>query len=238
VYLAHKSERLARDRTLFAAAAAHELRTPLAGLKIHADMLAEGLGDPGKRKVYAERVAGEAERLGRVVTNILGFTRLERSTLKVDRRPGDLAEWVREIVEAQRPPLQAAGVRLETDIPSGDWRTYFDRDAVAQIMQNLLDNAEKYSRDSPDRFVRITMSRGIRGEFRITVADNGPGIAKKERKSLFRPFARATNAGGSPAGLGLGLALVRALAREHEGDVVYEGGPPGGAIFTVTISES
>ena len=91
VGLVWQTERLARQRSQFAASAAHELRTPLAGVRLYCDMLAEGLGDPGRAREYARRVADEAERLGRVVANVLGFSRLERGTLQVRPEPGDLA---------------------------------------------------------------------------------------------------------------------------------------------------
>ena len=78
ILLVHRTERLARERAQFSAAAAHELRTPLAGLQLYGEMLAEGAGDPSRGREYARRVAEEAQRLGRVVGNMLGFSRLER----------------------------------------------------------------------------------------------------------------------------------------------------------------
>ena len=103
VWLVWQTEQLARQRSQFAASAAHELRTPLAGLRIFSEMLAEGLGDPSKAKEYARRVADEAERLGRVVANVLGFTRLERGTLQVRPERGDLGAVVSECVTRQQP---------------------------------------------------------------------------------------------------------------------------------------
>ncbi|HUS68399.1 MAG TPA: histidine kinase dimerization/phospho-acceptor domain-containing protein, partial [Kofleriaceae bacterium] len=96
VLLVARAERLARQRSGFAAAAAHELRTPLAGLALYGDMLADGLGDPAKRADYARRVSDEASRLGRVVANVLGFTQLERRSLAVAPRAGDAARLVRD----------------------------------------------------------------------------------------------------------------------------------------------
>jgi len=155
VGLVWQSERLARQRSRFAASAAHELRTPLAGLRMYGEMLAEGLGDPAKSKDYARRVADEAERLGRVVSNVLGFSRLERGALAVRPEPGDLGAAVREAVERQRPALESLGAAVDLAVADGLPAARFDRDAVAQILQNLLDNAEKYARGATDRLIRI-----------------------------------------------------------------------------------
>jgi len=233
VGLVWQTERLARQRSQFAASAAHELRTPLAGLRLYCDMLAEGLGDPSRAGDYARRVADEAERLGRVVANVLGFTRLERGTLKVSLEPGDLAAAVRECVERQRPALEALGAKVEFDVAGTTPELRFDRDAIAQILQNLLDNAEKHTRNAADRAIRVALTPSGNG-IELSVSDHGPGVARKDRRHLFRPFARGNHA-DAPAGLGLGLTLVRALVRAHGGEIRYADGDGGGAKFVVTF---
>jgi signal transduction histidine kinase len=246
-----QAERLARQRSRFAASAAHELRTPLAGLRMYGEMLAEGLGDPARSKEYARRLASEAERLGRVVANVLGFSRLERGILSIRPEPGDLGASVRECVERQRPALEAAGARVDLDVPDALPPVRFDRDALAQILQNLLDNAEKYARGASDRTIRVTLAtasratgdakagtgtpeQGMGNAITLVVSDRGPGIPPDIRRKLFRPFERGVDA-DAPAGLGLGLTLARTLARAQGGDVAYADAPGGGAAFTVTL---
>jgi signal transduction histidine kinase len=233
VGLVWQTERLARQRSQFAASAAHELRTPLAGLRLYCDMLAEGLGDPSRAGDYARRVAEEAERLGRVVANVLGFTRLERGTLKVSLEPGDLAAAVRECVERQRAALEALGAKIEFDVAGTIPELRFDRDALAQILQNLLDNAEKHTRNAADRTIRVGLAASG-NSIELSVSDRGPGIPRKVRRQLFRPFARGNHA-DAPAGLGLGLTLVRALVRAHGGEIRYADSNGGGARFVVTL---
>ncbi len=230
IALVHQTERLANQRAQFAASAAHELRTPLAGLRLYGEMLAEGMGDPARARQYAHRLAGEAERLGRVVSNVLSFTRLERSMLSVDTHQGDLGARVREVMERLQPTLEGAGIDLElaiNEVPP----VLFDRDAVGHIVQNLVDNAEKYTRDVEARKVRVEVSSDDQS-VSVSVADNGPGVARSLRRRLFRPFARGENT-GSAEGLGLGLVLVRALAQAQGASVRYQDAPGGGARFDV-----
>ncbi|MCC6999822.1 MAG: HAMP domain-containing histidine kinase [Deltaproteobacteria bacterium] len=230
VALVSRSEHHARQRSLFAASAAHELRTPLAGLAMYGEMLADGLGDPTKSRDYARRIADEAARLGRVVGNVLGFTQLERGALAVRPRVADLAECVEAAVERARPALSAAGASVKLTMPEDAADARFDPDAVAQIVHNLLDNAEKYSRDSADRSIEVSVEVGPEGGS-VTVVDHGPGLPPRARR-LFRPFSRAVSSNG-PAGLGLGLALSRALARAQGGDLTLGAGP--GARFVLSL---
>ena len=234
VWIVWQTERLARQRSQFAASAAHELRTPLAGLRLYSDMLADGLGDPGKTHAYAQRVADESERLGRIVTNVLGFTRLERGTLKVQAGTGDLIGFVRECVTRQQPALEAAGVRLDVVMASDLPAVKFDPDAIAQILQNLLDNAEKHTRHASNRTITVALATGTDGTVELSVLDHGPGVPEQIRRHLFEAFQRG-NQPDAPAGIGLGLVLVKALAEAQGATVAYTDNAGGGARFTVTL---
>lgn len=231
VGLVFQSERLAQQRIQFAAHAAHELRTPLAGLRIYGEMLAEGLGNPERGREYARRVAAEAERLGRVVTNVLSFTRLERGNLGIHPEPGDLRSAVIEAFQRQRPALEESGAQLDLQLANDTPLVSFDRDAIGHILQNLLDNAEKYTRGVADR--RIVVGLAERGKKVVLwVADNGAGVPKRQRRRLFEPFARGEKA-DQPEGLGLGLVLVKMLVQAQGADIEYRDAPEGGAMFRV-----
>jgi signal transduction histidine kinase len=239
VGLVWQMEKLARERSQFAASAAHELRTPLAGLRIYSEMLAEGLGDPARAKEYARRLASEAERLGRVVANVLGFTRIERGTLEVRPVMGDLASAVHESVARQQPAIEAAGASVTVQTAEGLPAVRFDRDAVGEIVQNLLDNAEKHTRSAKDRTIHVTLDqeRALNGgstKLVLSVTDHGPGLPSEVRRNLFRPFTRGKN-NDAPAGLGLGLVLVQALSRAQGGQVTYRDASGGGAVFSISF---
>jgi two-component system OmpR family sensor kinase len=109
----------------------------------------------------------------------------------------------------------------------------FDSDAVFHFLLNLLVNAEKFTRTTPERAVRVALKPGRRG-VDLTVSDNGPGIPPEERLKLFEPFSRGSNP-NLPAGIGLGLAMVKTLAEAQGAQVVYEDTASRGAAFRITF---
>jgi len=233
VGLVWQSERLARQRARFAAAAAHELRTPLAGLRMYGEMLADESGDPARGRSYARRIAGEAERLGRVVSNLLAFAKLEQGALRLATTAGDLPAAVRDSLEQLRPVVEEGGARIEMSIAAPLPPVRFDRDALHQILQNLVDNAARYSQAARDRTIHVVLDRGPRGPS-LSVIDHGPGVDPALRDRLFDAFVRHAAPNVSD-GLGLGLALVRALARAQDASVAYADERGGGSRFTVTF---
>jgi len=231
VVLVRRAESLALERSRFAATAAHELRTPLAGLRLYGDLLADGHGDPEKVRDYARRMGEEAARLGRVVSNVLAFSQLERDHLRIEAQAGPLSDALREVANRVQPTLDRSGATLDVDVPS-ELRASFDRDALARIIGNLIDNAEKYARDAADRTIRLSArARGAIVE--VAVEDRGHGVA--DATTLFKPFSRGTSGNDNPAGLGLGLALSLAQARAMGGDLLYEPRNGGGARFVLRL---
>jgi signal transduction histidine kinase len=229
VALILSTERQARQRAQFAASAAHELRTPLAGLRLYGEMLRDGVEDPERSRRYAGRIAEESERLSRVVTNVLGFTRLERGTLHVSTETLDPASALEDLVRRIRPAVESNGASIELETPEGAGSIDADREAFGQIVQNLVDNAEKYTRDAPDRRIHVRLGQG-EGATQIEVRDHGPGIDADLAGRVFEPFTRG-NAPDQPAGLGLGLALARELAAAQGATLEYHPAEGGGASF-------
>jgi signal transduction histidine kinase len=226
-----RAETLATDRTRFAATAAHELRTPLASLRIYSDLIAEE-EDAGTRERYARELAAQTERLGRVVANVLEVTRIERGSFALHPRLGEIGPAVEECIDRLRPQLQAAScpihLRVAPDLPS----ISFDADAIHHVVDNLVDNAEKYSRDVPDRSISVDVEPDRDG-VAITVTDSGPGLAEVLVQEP-KPFKRATSA-SAPAGLGLGLFLVNRIVRGHGGAIGSTPREGGGASVRVFL---
>ena len=235
VHSVAKSEQLARERSQFAAAAAHELRTPLASLQLYGDMLAEGLGDQNAKEKYARKISDEAQRLGRVVSNVLGFSQMERKGLSLRVQKGNVSNSVTQVVERMRHALEKAGMSIETMI-APDVEADYDEDALSRILQNLLDNSEKYSRGREERRLRVSVSPG-QSCVEVEVSDSGPGLGRQNQNDLFEVFTR--NAGkDDPAGLGLGLALARALAEQQGGSLQSQKSPLGGASFVLRLTSA
>jgi signal transduction histidine kinase len=200
---------------------------------MYGEMLADDSGDPERKRSYARRVAGEAERLGRVVSNLLGFARLEHGELTLHPAAGDLAAAVRDSLGRLGPALEAGGATIEASIPAARLAARFDPDALHQILQNLLDNAASHGRAQDGRAIRVVLDRGSGGPA-LSVIDRGPGVAPALGDRLFTAFARHA-APGASGGLGLGLHLVRALARAQDASVAYAAETGGGSRFTVTF---
>jgi signal transduction histidine kinase len=163
------------------------------------------------------------------VSNVLGFSQLERGNLSVKPEVGPLGDTLRDLADRAQPALDRAGAVLELDA-SADLRACFDRDALARILGNLLDNAEKYSRGAADRSITLA-ARDLGDRVELVITDRGPGI--RDVSELFRPFARGV-ADDAPAGLGLGLTLSRSLARAMGGDLRYRPSEVG-AVFVLEL---
>jgi signal transduction histidine kinase len=231
IWTLSRVEKLARDRARFAATAAHELRTPLASLRLYSDLIAEE-DDDAKRVVYARELASQTERLGRVVANVLEVTRLERGTFSLKPQVGAIGSVVEECIARLRPQLEAANCPVALRVASLLPDVAFDADAMHHVVDNLLDNAEKFSRDVPNRSIDVDVEHEENG-VAITVSDRGPGVPE----SLFRepkPFRRAAHA-NAPAGLGLGLYLVDRIVRGHGGVIHAEERSGGGARVRVFL---
>ena len=230
--------RLARRRTEFASAVIHELRTPLTTFRVYTDLLAEGMVEEQERPGYFATLRSEADRLGHLVENVLGFARLER------RRPPaapPIALGPALRAAAERLARRAAEAGLELDVkvaPAADAaEVAIDPVALERIVDNLCDNSCRYGRGGAA--APLELSAALRGRHAVVRwRDHGPGVARAERRRLFRPFQRS-GAAGDPtapaAGVGLGLALSRQLARRSGGDLRFTEPPGGGAAFELWL---
>jgi signal transduction histidine kinase len=237
VILIRRSERLAAERSRFAAAAAHELRTPLAGIRLHGEMLGMSLGNPSRVTEYADRIIDEAERLTRLVANVFNYTQVDQKRLRLALRRDDLGATVRRALALVEPIIDRAGARLVVIIDDDLPPALLDADAVHQMVRNLVDNAEKYSRRAVDRHIEVRVMAEPPGDgeparVAFSVRDHGPGVPTAEHERIFQPFSRPESDSGA-GGLGLGLAVVRTLAVAHGGDVRLISPAEGGATFTV-----
>lgn len=229
--------RLARQKTDFVSNVSHELKTPLTSIRMFSELLAQQrVTDPEKRQSYLHIITAESSRLTRLINNVLDFSRLERGEKKYEMRALDLVALVRENVETYRPHLEAAGFVLKCDLPQAAIEVNADRDALAQIVVNLLSNAEKYSGARKEIEVRVARTNGPSPGGEVQVLDRGLGVPSGCEERIFEQFYRAHDSLSSGIqGSGLGLTLARQIARAHGGEVRYEPRQDGGSCFTLRL---
>ena len=217
--------RLARQKTDFVSNVSHELKTPLTSIRIFSELLAKN-PDPDRQKRYSEIIVNESSRLTRLINNVLDFARMDRGETKYEREVFDLNALVRETLTNFRPNFASDGV------DSSPLPVHGNRDAVAQVLLNLLSNAEKYG----DGRIDVTTRRSENGLATVQVSDRGPGVPHGSEEKIFEQFYRAHNSLSSGIqGAGLGLTLARRIARANGGDVIYEPHPGGGSQFSIKL---
>ncbi|MEP6990999.1 MAG: HAMP domain-containing sensor histidine kinase [bacterium] len=203
---------LARLRSDFVASISHELRTPLAQMRLYLETLRLGRFTTEDQRTWSlDNVERETTRLSHLVERVLRFSRTGRPDDDA-REPVDAASEVRRIIEEFQPLAAARGSRVTVStepVPSLPLRPA----ALRHLVLNLLDNAVKYG--PPDQVIHVRV-HPVADEVRIEVADEGHGVAEKDRASVWRPYARGKSAGHT-AGSGLGLSIVRDVAAQHGG---------------------
>jgi signal transduction histidine kinase len=214
------------------ATVAHELRTPLASMRMLVDTLREGrVRSDEQRREYLELIAAENERLSRLAENFLTFSRLERGTQPVRLEPVP----AREIVERAVAPLRARldAVNFTVEVPESLPAVRADREALPQVFTNLLDNALKYTGEEK----RIALRARVDGpRLAFSVEDNGLGLSREERSAVFRPFYQVDQKlSRTREGCGLGLTIVRRIVEAHGGEIEVASEPGKGSVFTVKL---
>jgi signal transduction histidine kinase len=230
--------RLSKKKDDFISAVSHELRTPLTSIRMYSEMLEKDwVPTEAKRKEYYSGMRQETERLSRLIENVLDFSRIQRGKKQFQFVMGDLNDILSQAVRLMEPCVKKAGFELATQYAPIE-SFAFDRDAVTQIVINLLDNACKYARPSADNRITLRTKRQD-GFILIEVEDHGPGIPRREHARIFDAFYRcADESTRQTTGTGLGLALVKRFAEAHCGFVQLAPASPSGCIFRVAFSLS
>ncbi|MBI4468607.1 MAG: HAMP domain-containing histidine kinase [Acidobacteria bacterium] len=230
----NKEMALARLKSDFVSNVSHELRTPLSLIRLYAETLELGrIRTQEKAEEYYRIIRKESERLTALINNILDFSRIEAGRKEYDFRETDLAELVRNTLDAYRYQIEQQGFTFEQRIDSNLPAMRVDREAIARSLVNLVNNALKYSAD--EKFLCVRLYR-VDDKLRLEVVDRGIGIARGEHSKIFEKFYRT----GDPLvhntrGSGLGLSLVRHIAHAHGGEVEVESTPGKGSKFTLLL---
>ena len=226
-------EESARLKEEFLSAAAHDLRTPLTVVLGQAELLERRtLRDPNAPPDAAgvARMVREARRLRDLVTELLDAQRLEQGAAVMDLQPVDL----RSVLESVRRRYYDQGIDLKVTTPAAAVTGSIDARRFEQVIDNLVENAMKYTWDGDIPDVELSFDDG---QARISVSDHGLGVPEAERERIFERFYRATNVQGmQETGIGLGLYICRRIVEAHDGHIWVEPAADGGSVFSVEIS--
>jgi signal transduction histidine kinase len=221
---------LSERRIRFVSAVTHELRTPLTTLRLYLDMLASGMvRDEQQKGEYIQTLNQEADRLNRLVGNVLDFSRLENQRPRLEMALVAVTDLLGQLQETWQGRCRNAAKELviANELPA-DTVIRTDAQMVSQILANLIDNACKYSQgaDDPRIWVRAKTSNGC--QLLLEVEDRGRGVPYRERHLIFRPFRRGRSDQVLSGGVGLGLALAKQWARLLGGTLLL--GSANGAV--------
>ena len=224
-------EKLNRLKSEFVSMVSHEFRTALVGIQGFSELIRDQELDPREIKVLADEIFADAQRLNRMITEMLDFDRLEAGKMHLDLRPLDMNELVQAAVERAAVTTQKHIVNAE--LQPGLPNVLGDGDRLTQVLMNLLSNAIKYSPDGGEICARTRM---VGGAVEVCVSDHGRGIPAEFISRLFGRYERYEDKhAGKIIGTGLGLAITRQIVEMHGGKITVDSAVGRGSEFRFTV---
>jgi signal transduction histidine kinase len=226
---AAREVRVAELKSSFVSSVSHDLKTPLALIQLFAETLELGrLKNTDRAQEYYRIINSEARKLTRLINNLLDFSKIEAGLRKYTRKPVNLTELTRGVLESLDSQFRHNQFTVTSQL-DGDVPVLIDPEAAVQALENLISNAMKYSPEH--RQIVVSVDR-VEGYGVVRVADRGIGVPPRLQRKIFRKFYRVqTDAGSGPQGTGLGLAIVDHVMRGHDGFVRVESEPGRGSTF-------
>ncbi|MBC7780123.1 MAG: PAS domain S-box protein [Proteobacteria bacterium] len=225
----------------FLANMSHELRTPMHAILSFARLGQEKIGrqTPEKTLQYLDRIEQSGSRLLKLLNDLLDLSKLEAGGMPIEASRNDIRNAIAAAAAEIAPLAQARSITIEIS-RTAKIVAWFDPARLAQVLNNVLGNAVKFSPEGGRIEVRIEHAPAVDGRsmVQITVADNGVGIPKDEREQVFDKFIQSSKTRTGAGGTGLGLAISRELIRGHGGDIRAAENPRGGTLFIFTVPES
>lgn len=225
------AETLARAREEVLAVVAHDLRNPLTLVGNSTEMIVELGDDAAKRREMVEIVRRAVKRMNGMISDLLDITRLQAGHLALESAPLPVSDVLRQVTQGWTSMLAAKGITLTVATPSPDLEVQADAGRLAQVLDNLLGNAGKFTPAGGRVCVRA--ERDVGGQVRFMVSDNGPGLAPEALARLFDRFWQARRS--DRRGIGLGLTICKGIVEAHGGRIWCDSAPGKGTRFFFTI---
>lgn len=231
-----KTKKLDKQKTEFLSIAAHQLRTPMSGIKWVVSMAVEGdLGElPEDAKTQLAKGLDNINRMIVLINSLLDVTKIETQEGKYQFIAGDLQTTIQEVVSSLEPNMEEAGVKVVMEEPAEALPlVQIDKEKIKMAFRNVIDNAIRYSPKGQEVAIRFRVAGDM---VEVDVSDQGYGIPQKEQERIFTKFYRGTNIQTKqPDGSGLGLYVVGQILRSHEGSVSFESEENTGTTFTFAL---
>ena len=227
-----REKEVAQLKSDFVSHVSHELRTPLASIKAYVEMLIDGEASDDKTQAeFYEIIQNEANRLSRLIDNILNLSRIESGLVKTNKRPQSLTVVLKDAVEVIKPQAKQKQITVLEEIPPAIYQTLIDRDMLYEAVLNLLSNAVKYTAEGGRVTVRCVADEAAK-KVCVHIVDTGVGIPPKDLPFVFDKFYRCDANSRMAKGTGLGLSLVKHIVEAvHQGRVMLESEVGKGSTF-------
>ncbi len=229
-----KNMKDARQKTSFVSSVSHELKTPLTSIRMYAELLlSKRVKDENKTQTYLSVIVNESGRLTRLINNVLDFGKLEQGKKTYQKTGFDMDRFLLQMIEAHSIRIENQGLEIITQVEEGEYHAKTDKDAIEQVVLNLLDNALKYA--GQGKFIKFILKKE-KSFILLKICDDGPGIPKAQQEMIFEKFHRVDSSlTAEQPGSGLGLSIARQILRDLEGDLSFDPVPGNGSCFTARI---
>ncbi|MDD5504653.1 MAG: ATP-binding protein [Candidatus Omnitrophica bacterium] len=227
-------KRLESIRKDFVANVSHELRTPVSNIQGYAETLLRGaIDDKEHAKDFLGIIHSDAQRLSSLINDLLDLAKMESGKLTLELKYNDLTEIIETVVPKLAKSVNGKNINLDIHIADSAKTIFCDRNKIAQVLFNLIENAVKYTRPGGTITIRVLEEKGF---IRVDVSDTGIGIPAEHLSRIFERFYRVDKARSRElGGTGLGLAIVKHIVQSHSGEVWVKSAPGKGSVFSFTL---
>jgi signal transduction histidine kinase len=226
------ARRATRAREELVAVVSHDLKSPLATISMTTGVLLDELPPEqnGEPRRSLQRIQRSADRMGRLIRDLLDLAKLEGGRLSIDARPQEVAGLMNDVVELLRGQAAAKSLRLEQVVAPGAERVRCDRERILQVLANLVGNAHKFT---PERGTVALRAEREGAEVILSVSDTGPGIPREQQARIFDRYWQAEET--AQLGTGLGLSIAKGLVELHGGRIWVQSHPGQGSTFSFSL---